>query len=366
MSASRPALRITDYEAQLAVPFVSAQGSYARRAGLLLRIAGDPSGAVAEASPLPGYCSDSRDDAARYLSGLAASQLATLLAASNARELAERLRARLTDAPAAARFALETLLFDRLSRTRGQPLWQVLAELAGSGAAGEPARSAQRSVPLCAVIPIEAPARVARRTAQLASLGVRSFKLKIGPHRVSEPQLDATRAVRRTAGDATIRWDANGTLWPDQWPTLEGHARSLGVDFLEEPWRPDHAPWPVASACPLALDESLQRPGSTVERTLGEGRCAGLVLKPTALAGLLACLDWACRARRENLWFTVSHCLEGPVGWLSCAHLALALQPRRAAGLWPMAHQRAGAQPLLAGGHLALPERPGLGDPAAG
>jgi O-succinylbenzoate synthase len=84
------------------------------------------------------------------------------------------------------------------------------------------------------------------------------------------------------------------------------------------------------------------------------------VLKPTALGGFGRCAALADRAHALGRAAVVSHVFEGELGWLACAHLAVALGPGAAAGLWPMAVPGSGSQ-LVRSGKLWPPSGPGLG-----
>jgi L-alanine-DL-glutamate epimerase-like enolase superfamily enzyme len=58
-----------------------------------------------------------------------------------------------------------------------------------------------------------------------------------------------------------------------------------------------------------------------------------LVLKPTALGGLARSLELAAHAAAHGRAAVASHTLEGPVGFMTAATLALAVEQRAAHGL---------------------------------
>jgi o-succinylbenzoate synthase len=351
-------LELRRSEPRVDPPLANAGKRWDRRSvgALLLHEAG-ASGPVGwgEASPLPGYSPDTDADVERAVASLGAERLVALAALSTAEEVFSAVAALQPAWPPAARFGLETLLLDRLARASGRPLWQLLAQLAGTG-------SAPREVALCALLSSAEPAAAAEPAERYVRAGVRTFKLKIGPERLRPEQEATLEALRgRWGNDVALRLDANGSLArAELGPTLERLAR-FDPELLEEPIA-SPAPEELAqSPCPIALDESLQ--GLThaqSERLLERSGAHVIVLKPTALGGLGACLRLAAAARRLGREVVVSHALEGPVGWAACAHLALALASPRAAGLWPLAHQRA-ALPEVARGRLLAPAGPGLG-----
>lgn len=353
-------LELRRSERLLEAPLVNAGAAWDRRTltGLVLH---DPSASGAwvsgwgEASPLPGYSPDDDVAVERALGALDGARLAQLAATPPA-ELIDAVAAALPRAPPAARFGLETALLDRLARRAGQPLWQLLAELAGMD-------RTPRAVALCALVPSADPARAARLVEGHVQAGVRVFKLKIGPERLRPEQEASLETLRDRFGRALrLRLDANGSLRRSElaW-TLKRLAR-FEPELLEEPLA-DVTPDDLAdSPCPLALDESLQELSDAErERRIEALRPGVLVLKPTTLGGLGACLRLAALARSRGSDTIVSHALEGPIGWSACAHLALALGSPRAAGLWPLAHQQC-PSPRIESGRLLAPTAPGLGD----
>jgi L-alanine-DL-glutamate epimerase-like enolase superfamily enzyme len=90
-----------------------------------------------------------------------------------------------------------------------------------------------------------------------------------------------------------------------------------------------------------------------------------LVLKPTVLGGLVACLALAREAAARGLAATVTHTFDGPVALAAAAELAAALPGGgpacgldRHGGLdaWPPT-----SIPQLHPAHVASANRPGLG-----
>jgi L-alanine-DL-glutamate epimerase-like enolase superfamily enzyme len=254
----------------------------------------------------------------------------------------------------AARFALQTALLDRLGREQRRPLWSLLRELSG---APEPASE----VPLCVLLSSVDPAAARREALQHFGLGVRSFKLKIGPERLQPAQAALLAGLRGEFGDrVSLRLDANQSLLRAELAeTFEAVAR-YRPEFVEEPVS---APEPLELSrlsCGWALDESLQCIAAEQLLALSSlPGCRALVLKPTALGGFGRCLALAERARSCGQAVVVSHVFEGELGWLACAHLAIALGPGAAAGLWPMAVP--GGSDLVRSGQLQPPLGPGLG-----
>jgi o-succinylbenzoate synthase len=310
-----------------------------------------------EASPLPGYSPDDLPACERALLAIPEARLSALAALEGAAEVLEGVDALLPVAVPAARFALETALLDGLGRRLGRPIWSLLADLVPN-----PLNRERSRVELCALLVSDDPEAAVQEARRRLAEGVRTFKLKVGPETL-QPTQQATLALLRATLGATValRIDANRSLsrraLPDTLRTLAVYEPEFVEEPLSDPQPEDFA----ASPCGLALDESLQTLDAVaLERLLRVPTCRALVLKPSCLGGLGRCLWLARHGASLGCDSVVSHALEGPIGWAACAHLALAVAPRVAAGLWPLDHQISDAA-LFSGGHLQRLGNPGLG-----
>jgi len=352
-------LALQRVERRLDPPQRNANGVWQERRSLELALACD-AGAPGrgEAAPLPDYSSDSVDLAEAVLASLPAARLASLAEVSDPQALTEAVADLVPANAPAARFALESALFDRAARRAGRPCWQLLAALTHGAVAGPRGGP----VALGALLPSSEPRAAVSLARHLHGEGVTSFKLKVGPGRL-HPDQDATLAgLRAELGSAVqLRADANGSLSRDAlWPTLE-RLGAHGVEFIEEPLAGAEPELLAGSPCPLALDESLRHMDlPLLGRWLALPELRVVVLKPTTLGGFGACVRLAREARARGRDAVVSHAFEGPIGWAACAHLALALGGSRAAGLWPLAHQST-PWPRIERGWLLPPAAPGLG-----
>ncbi|OHD69318.1 MAG: hypothetical protein A2177_02605 [Spirochaetes bacterium RBG_13_68_11] len=120
--------------------------------------------------------------------------------------------------------ALETALLDLACRHSGRDAYELLGR--------EPVH---QSVAISGVIPMYAPDVAVRTLVQFAQLGVRAFKIKLGP----DPAANRTvlAACRAAAGEqADLRVDANGAWKPGD---VEAHldtCASAGVTAVEQPF----------------------------------------------------------------------------------------------------------------------------------
>lgn len=352
MSAARR-LRLERVERVLDPPQANARGAWTKRLTLELSLAaGDGASGRGEAAPLPDYSPDRLEDCERLLAALDEARF-DVLADAGAQALLDAAATAVPPELPAARFALETALLDRAGQRSGRPLWRVLSELI-------PGASDPAPLALCALLPSADAVRALELARQHVGAGVRTFKLKVGPERIGLAQEATLEALRGELGaDIALRLDANRSLGRQHLAQALERASRYAVEFLEEPIADPSPDALTDSPCPLALDESLQALApEALEPWLARVRV--LVLKPTALGGLGACIRLALRARARGCDAVVSHALEGPIGWAACAHLALALQGPRAAGLWPLAHQ-VSARPRIDRGRLVPCAEAGLG-----
>jgi o-succinylbenzoate synthase len=353
-----PYLSCRRQEFTLDPPLVTARGQWQSRQTLLVRLhGGDGCDGQGEAAPLPGYSPDGLPAVERGLLALSSGELVPALAGTTAAGISRAVAALLPAELPSARFALETALLDRLGRRLGRPLWSLLREAQVGGT-----QELARAVPLCSLLPSDDPAGALAQALRLSELGVQAFKLKIGPDVVQPAQLELLASLRDALGERVeLRLDANRSL---SGRTLRAVLDGLLVhrpEFVEEPVAQPEPDQLRELACGWALDESLQgMHAATLEGLCRLPSCRALVLKPTALGGLGRCSALAAVARAHGKALVVSHTLEGPIGWLACVHLALALGPAAAAGLWPLPHQSSAAGRIV-GGQLQLPLGPGLG-----
>ena len=222
----------------------------------------------------------------------------------------------------AARFAVETAALDALAKERGLPLAALLG--------------APRAITTAVVV--DEPGDVRGDEPCL--------KIKVGP----DGDLERVRAIAAAAPHATLRLDANRS-----WPRDRVHAwlaaiADLPIEFIEEPCVDAHELVDdLTLPLPIALDESL-----AIHPVVRGRRLAAIVLKPTLLGGLRACVELAARARANGVAPIVTHGLEGPVGTAACHALARAIGGERAHGIAP--------HPALAGWDVAFdPGASGLG-----
>jgi mandelate racemase len=240
---------------------------------------------------------------------------------------------------------LDMAMWDACARAAGLPLVAFLR--------GEPA-----PVPAYASLRSMSPAAAAAEADDLLALGFTALKLKVGRADLAA-DLEAIRAVRRTAGDGVrLMVDYNQSL-----PVAEAidRARALdgeGLEWIEEPTRADdyagHARITAAARTPIQLGESWWGPHDA-EKSIAAGASDHVTLDAMKLGGVTGWLRAAELAEAAGLPAS-SHTFPE-----ISAHL-LAVTPTRHR-LEYLDH----AGPILAepvrieGGHAVVSERPGIG-----
>lgn len=279
--------------------------AWSTREGLLLALEDDDGNlGFGEATPLPGFSRDTIEDAERALAGFDWENAVQLLRGDPT--LNAVLSGRLEPS---ARFAVETAWIDLAGRRRGVCASELL------GAAKDAA------IPVSALAgrldedPIEEASRSIER-------GAAAIKLKSSGRDLMRDR-EALARIREAVGpSARLRIDFGGSLAARDVPAWLVAFHELGVEAVEEPCTGADLVALGPMAVPWLADESLVEPPFR-DALLASPACAGVVLKPTVLGGLRACLDLARRAVKHDKMVIVTHAFEGPVALAACAALAL-------------------------------------------
>ncbi|MCA9536954.1 MAG: AMP-binding protein [Myxococcales bacterium] len=347
------ALTLRPLHGTLERPLTNAVASFDERRGWLVvaRLAGVYG--LGEASPLVGYSSDGPDETEAALRALGGSVVVATDTLEDFVASVARAADQLPSTAHAARFGLESALFDAYARARGVPLWAVLRHGLELGARGA---QAPTSLGVAAWVP-EGDLAAAEAA---SAAGVHTFKLKLG--RDLPAELAFARRLRARFPAARLRFDANRSLAGARTGSVLVALAALGADFCEEP----SAELPASSPLPLALDESLC--GLAPEDVPDHPNVCAWVLKPTALGGLLRCAGFVREALARGIEPLVSHTLEGPVADAILRELALAIGGGSPVGLGDHGGLRALAPPFTFEAHAgragaaAQPhQRPGAG-----
>lgn len=348
-------VRVRRFGGPVGAGAANARRAWREREGLLLTLEDEEGGAgIGEASPLPGFSSDTIERCEETLRGLAPEGIPERAEGEGIEAwLGEAVRPLHPNAPA-ARFALETALLDLEARRAGVSIASLLA-----------GREVKREVPLAALLSGDERSEVLESARRALARGIRTLKWKIGRPGRFEEEVDTVRALREEIGpEPAIRLDANGA-----WDLVEGGEKlaalaGIGLEFVEQPVVPYLLLKLGESPVTVAADETLAVPGA-VERLNLVPSCRVLVVKPMTLGGFVPVLKMMKIAKARRYGVVVGHLFDGPVALAASAELALGLpvEPlacglERHAGLgaWPP------AEVLQIGDGSIVPSgKPGLG-----
>ncbi len=293
----------------------SARAAHTERKGVLLRLYDDEGRiGLGEASPLPGFSTDTVDRCEKTLAALSAGDLPAR-DPEDPLEIWLESAARLVDPRApAARFALETALLDLAGQEERKPISALFRE-----------EVPDRAIPLAALAQEEESDALIEEIRAARARGISVVKLKIGKRGRFDKEIELLRGVRRAfGGSLRMRLDANGS-----WDLVEANDRlralaELEPEFVEQPVIPYLLLKMGPSPVPLAADETLALPGAA-ERLSLVPACRVFVLKPMVLGGFLPTLRIARIGKARKVGLVVSHLFDGPVALAAAAELALAL-----------------------------------------
>jgi L-alanine-DL-glutamate epimerase-like enolase superfamily enzyme len=258
-----------------------------------------------------------------------------------------------------AKAAIEIALLDLVGRATGRPLYALLGE------------RRRNRIALLAVIGSTDQVADLREAQQRWAAGYRAFKIKVG---LSAPEADAARTqavwrkLKANGAQCLVSADANQGYTVEEALRYTAAFGDCALDFLEQPVHGKDlrgmARIAAATAIPIGADEGIHSTAD-IERHRALEAVAGVSLKAIKLGGLRAMVD-ACRlCDRLGLKVNIS-CKTGESSVASAAalHVAATL-PALDWGLTLTSHGLAedvAVEPLpVEGGHVVVPERPGLG-----
>jgi len=277
-------LRIFRYRLQLVSPLVLPGRTLLHREGLLLGAPDDPVSCWGDASPLPGWSTESLD------------------------EVIQAARAGAWDRYPSLSFAHRCVLdAATVPDDDKHPGWSVPVNGLLQGSRASQLQQAQ----------------------QARELGFPTIKVKVGRSAEIMEEVRLLREIQdRLAPFQQLRLDAN-RAWTFTTAVRFAEAvraQDLSIEYIEEPTRNprDLEAWHRATGLPYALDETLREPIDLEEFP----HANALVLKPTLMTH--SAMERAMRANRRLVF---SACYESGVGILQLARLAARLSDGVAAGL---------------------------------
>ncbi len=320
-------VKIWRYSIPLRTPLITAQGTIAKRQGLIVRAETDdgPFG-HGEIAPLEGFSRESFEEARRAIFSL---------------------QRRLEGQPIPPELsALRTSYVGRDGDRVSLPsiplgIETMLADLAAQSAGENLARwynpQASDRVPVNAILSGNM-AEIKKQLSCKLPRGYRAYKLKVGVE-TPECELEKIAYLRETLGDSiSIRLDANRAFEFDQAVRFLASVAQFKIEYIEEPLHANLfnrlGDLRAESRVPIALDESLSdhSVGKAVwslrDRALqlaDRGVMDVAIIKPMLAGGFCEVIELARELSHTNVKMVISSTIETGVGLTAALHLAASL-----------------------------------------
>jgi len=227
-------------------PFKTGKEAYINRDGLIIRFQDVTVDAISEASPLPGFSTNSLDDVREFLTKNIASLTTFFESVYNVDDLHKKL-ASLPESPT-LQFALSTLGVEIICQRENIPLSELFETPLNS------------PVKVNAVAGSGSPEELFNQIRQGVTDGFSVFKVKVGSDLNQLPK--TLTAIQNEFPGITFRLDANGS-WPIDDLSINSKAfNDLPIEYIEEPasYESEEELNRMLNECsiPVALDESLK------------------------------------------------------------------------------------------------------------
>jgi o-succinylbenzoate synthase len=320
-------VKIWQYSIPLRTPLITAQGTIAKRQGLIVRAETDDGHVgYGEIAPLEGFSRENLDEARRAVFSLQRRleqqpipNEQSALRASYVGRGGDRVS--LPSAP----FGIETMLADLAARTAGENLARWCNPQASD------------RVPVNAILS-GSMAEIKEQLSRMLPRGYRAYKLKVGAE-TDGSELEKIACLRDTVGESiSIRLDANRAFGFDRALRFLASVAQFKIEYMEEPLRANQCDrlgdLRAESHVPIALDESLSDRNvgkvtwSLRDRTLqlaDRGAMDVVVIKPTLAGGLCEVIELARDLSHTDVKMVISSAIETGVGLAAALHLAAAL-----------------------------------------
>ncbi len=299
-------------------PFVSSRWSLTERRVMYLEaFANDELIGRGESAPLEAFGTELYLAAHEALTSLTEKELPLPKSIDDIRTLMSAME-EFRDTPT-ARFALETALLDVVARRQSVPLFRLLNEA-----------SSEAPIPVNAVIVSDTIDVMVEEACKYVRQGFTCLKVKVGRidlHR----DVECVKRIRSAVGDdILLRLDANGAWNYEQASEALSSFEQYQIEYIEQPVPSSDYDslerLARESPIPLAADEAIKSEADAME-LLRRHAASVFILKPSAMGGLLPCIQIAEAAQSNGVDIVMTSLLESRVARTAIAHLALALRP---------------------------------------
>ncbi|OGO90705.1 MAG: hypothetical protein A2Y17_03175 [Clostridiales bacterium GWF2_38_85] len=214
-----------------------------------------------------------------------------------------------------AKSAVETAIYDLLSKNAGLPLFQYLG--------GKDIKKLDNDI----TISLNDPDIMYSDAITAKKNGINIFKIKLGGS--SDEDIRRINAVSKATGDSKLRLDAN-----QAWDFNTAYeiidycvSRNLSVEFIEQPFKAHQiklmSELKHLSKIPILADESVFN-SSDAEDIVAKDAADYINIKLAKCGGLTDAIKICNIAKAANKQCLIGCMLESPIGIIAAAHLATA------------------------------------------
>ena len=330
--------KVTPFSIPFVKPLQTSGMTYTHREGVWIKLKCANFTGVGEASPLPGFSTETLKEVRYALEGF---HQAIDREDLDREELFLLLEIHSQNTPS-VRFALETAIYDILAKEEELPLAKFLntnavSEIAVNGMAG-----------------VHHPGD-----------GFTVMKVKVGFRNLFDEIENMEYLTQSFGKDIQFRLDANGAFDLPKAIRFCKEMEKFNIDYIEQPLPADNledlAELTYHTEIPIAVDESLTD-FQSAEKIIEEQAAHVFVIKPMVSGGFTECKKIINLARTENIRVVITSSLETSIGKTACLHLALANEITEVCGLatGEVLNEGKPTQPIQ-GGKIAISDSPGLG-----
>ena len=332
------AFEVITYNIPFVTPLQTAGNTYTHREGVWLQLKSGELTGVGEAAPLEGFNLETLKEVHYALEGF---HQAVDGEDCEIDELFSLIEVHTEDTPS-ARFALESAVYDMLSKDAGVPLCKYLNS------------NAKPEIAVNGLVGLHLPVD-----------GFKVMKVKVGFRNLFDEIENMEYLTESFGNDVQFRLDCNGSLDLPRAIRFCKEMKKFNIDYIEQPLPADNledlAELTYHTEIPIAVDESLTD-FQSAEKIIDKQAAHVFVIKPMVSGGFTECKKIITLAQAENIRTVITSSIETAIGRTACLHLALANGISDACGLatGEFLNEAKPTQPIQ-GGKIAISDGPGLG-----
>tara|TARA_R100001143_G_scaffold63604_1_gene73763 strand:- start:15507 stop:16568 length:1062 start_codon:yes stop_codon:yes gene_type:complete len=297
------------YQLPFVTPFKTGAGDIVSREGILIHFKDEDVDILAEASPLPGFSSESFKSVKKHLMSLKSELDAFLKGSFSIDDLQQFI-----SGPSSIQFALSDLGWKIIQFRGGQP-------------AGHPLfQSKKKPVLVNDIVGSHDPATTKRLILSALHDGFKTIKIKtVSP----DPKLAAVlHEIYAQNKDVIFRLDANQSWNVEKLKIFNREFKNLPIEYIEEPYelhRDEEIDRAFTmSAYPIAIDESI-RDSNHLGKLLEKYPNLFIIIKPMMLGNIFSISETLLKYRSSYKRVVITSSLESAVGLGTISKLAASI-----------------------------------------